>query len=345
MKKGKAGRHKFLRGHALGMSAGKLDALERSMGSKAHAEAKRSGAALRRTVKEIQGALQTVRRADAVARAAFLLRNSRSLAQLAHGEPRAFIRMAMGELPPEYEFGWSRDQMREAKWWIEFEARLTERGRLFLPGPSIDTVPNPLVIGAQATITGIKLGTSAGSATLVDCNGNRHALTVQDWNDTSVRFNVPASIAGIPFDCLGRIELTLADGTTLLSERFLIDPQAMVMFSSDSFHDSDWSVRRRFSTTRNFTSAQLPTSFREVVLPEGVVGPHAGSVAFSVSNVLVSSIDGGAHLTITAGPFVSGNALVVSTRITDDYVWNFTIRADFFIIVPNGIQAAGWSVA
>jgi len=209
-------------------------------------------------------------------------------------------------------------------------------------GPVIYGVAELVEVGSEITVLGARLGTATGSAVLVDCNGQQHALNVSAWSDTAVQIQIPASISGVPFDCAGMLEIHLPGGE-VLSTPVTIEPRTDVFFSSDSFADSDHSVLHTFSASHQFSSAVLPASFRSHPIPDGVSNLHAGNVSFTIAQTLVTQFDGGVHVSVTAGPTVSGNRQVITTSVTDDHLWDFSIRADFFIDIPQGIAAPGWS--
>ena len=334
--------HTAAGGAGSAMNTRDRDALLRSIDERYGARAAAASKAFAQALANAHLAVRQARRAQALEEAAFRFEHAGELTKLAYLDPQRMLREAFGDLPPEFKFEWTPEQIKEAVFWEKFVERIKTPVRGLILGPVLYDGPLHVDVDSQITLLGARLGSAAGNAVLIDCNGVSHALPVVSWTQTAVQLTIPASIVGIPFDCAGQIELHLPGGQ-VAAVSVVVEPLSALMWSGDSFSASGYALLDEYAADHQFRSVALPLSFRQFMLPSGTDSVVSNSVLFRIWNNLLAAFDGGVHVSVTNGPVVDANRLVVSTHLTDDHAWSFTIRAEFYIAVPTGIAAPGWN--
>lgn len=236
----------------------------------------------------------------------------------------------------------------EAKHWFDFLGKLLAKEFQSPLGvstlPVITDAPEVVRVGHTHTLLGARLDPVPGLLQLVLEDGTAHDLVVVAWADTFVTFTVPETIVGVPFDTEGKLRLQRVDGE-VRTRTVGIEPLAEVRFFRDSFSASD-SALNPFDRDHTFVSAAAPASFRKVDIASDL--PHRDCVEFESTNDLVEGPFGiGTDLPVTVRPLtdarLSGGRLEIDANLKDDRVWDFTVTAEFFLIVPRGIPSPGWS--
>lgn len=211
--------------------------------------------------------------------------------------------------------------------------------------PTITELADPLTIGQAYTLLGQDLGDGPGRVWLV-IDRVSYDLVVLSWHSNAVQFEIPSDISGVPFGSHAGFYLRRNDGKTT-SKAVGIDPISSIYFCSDFFSDNFNGDTSRYtpsgySHSHRFTSAELPGSYQLWPVPSQVENQHRGCVTFWISDN-ASLSDGTVSLQANSDPVVDSNCVVIDTIVKDgSYGWDFQIEADFFILVPQGFDTAGW---
>lgn len=216
--------------------------------------------------------------------------------------------------------------------------------------PLILSCPRTLEVGASYTLLGFRFGVSTGKLILeVEGLAAPLALPVTQWSGTAVTFRIPETLEGVAFGAQGRLTLerlaVIGNGQGLGSDcttsvRVVVEPARTLWFSRDTFSDTGKSPSPWYDYKRSVTlkSPALPASFR---LFESTYQTESGLVVSGGDNADYicesgSRIDFGTL-------YQTDNSLRVDVTIKDDWYWNYTVCADFYILAPNGFALVpGW---
>jgi hypothetical protein len=264
---------------------------------------------------------------------------------------------------PGDPFGDWRGNPKDNPRWDEFVTTVKVLGNYFEISPPFDFDPlalvRPIIISYPTTlnvsdnyytITGTRFGASPGSIyiTITD-TGLRINLAVIQWSDTAITFLIPTSVSGVPFHSEGQLTVQNSDGYNA-SVRVIVEPLTTLYFYVDSFSESGQEYRAIppgpdwWYTYEKEISLTSPTLPQEYELFQNSNLPAAGLNFYIASyNSLPGGIESQASVSLLAGPYESGNCLQVNVKVTDDWYWDYTVSACFYIIAPHGYSAQGWT--
>lgn len=221
--------------------------------------------------------------------------------------------------------------------------------------PVIYSCPTPINVGQECTLVGVKFGNRQGTLSIgVQGCFTRIVPSILAWSDTAVRFVVPDSVGHVPFHARGHLTLQRAetqnspvptpwtdDPNTTIT--VTLEPKAsLYVFESPSYSDAGYNVAfwASYEKEHTFDSPLLPEQYQLFTTPY----LDADGVAIKGTDSSYDTGDAGAHFELRAS-FEQRQALHAVVRITDDWHWDYTVRTEFYITIPQGYSVAtGWQV-
>jgi hypothetical protein len=193
------------------------------------------------------------------------------------------------------------------------------------------------------TITGKRFGASPGSIYItIDSTGMRIDPVVLGWSDTAISFHIPQSVSGVPFHAQGRLTV-MNMGGYVSSVRVNIEPICRQHYADDQFsdHGKDWPWND-YEKEIILTSPTLPQEYQLCSGPALTADGLYLDIG-TYTYVPPEGIEKPAGVELLDGPYESGNRLQAKVKVTDDWYWDYEVFARFWIRVPLGYAAQGWT--
>jgi hypothetical protein len=225
-------------------------------------------------------------------------------------------------------------------------------GKVPLPNsPIITSCPKPITTGQEYTLLGTRFGSTTGEIR-IEAKTEPAVInpTIINWSDTAVRFIIPYSVK-IPFNAQGTLTLKrLApitetnywtdDPTTTVNVE-LVTRNIFLFFSTDEYSDSGHSNNPLYNYEKNIIlySSLLPEVYQfftsDFLDSDGLLIKHYDNKSLY--------LESGSTVELKEGPYESQNSLQVKLKITDDWYWDYSVYAEFYILVPEGYDIPnGW---
>jgi hypothetical protein len=119
-----------------------------------------------------------------------------------------------------------------------------------------------------------------------------------------------------------------------------VEPLDRLYFAVDTFSDSGWGAPwSDYKKTTTLDSPALPEE------DQRMSNPHLTAPGLLIKNWDNTYVIGESPSTVEllGGASESQNALHAEVRITDDWYWDYTVDAEFYIRVPHGFTVPpGW---
>ena len=236
--------------------------------------------------------------------------------------------------------------------WIVVD-RIFNRGANIRPNPCLGT--QPLILDAASTwfagdtrtVTGMGFGPNPGIVVLelTVPAGTVIPLTVISWSDTAAMVRVPTILPpSIPLHAQGNFRITRTDVDCTDSVSITFEPPSTLLVSRQSKsaaggHTPPYTYRKDWTLTSPVIPprAELFDGAPDL-LPLGDVLLKLSSSEYSDSN------DDPPSVSVKSGPsFTSNHERTLTVTVTDDYLWDYTVTADFLIVQPDDETViAGW---
>jgi hypothetical protein len=222
-----------------------------------------------------------------------------------------------------------------------------------LSRPLIISCPTTLNVGDTFlyTITGKRFGAGLGSIyiTIIDTGMQINPVVLQ-WSDTAITFLLPTNVGGVPFHAGGRLTVKNPGGYDH-SVQVIVKPIENLFFAEVTFSDSGKALYDVtylpklgyvYEKVNTLTSPTLPQEYELFNNPFlSTSGLFLDILTWTYC--LPEGIESSASVSLLAGPYESGNNLQINVKVTDDWYWNYTVRACFYIMVPQGYPTQGWT--
>lgn len=205
--------------------------------------------------------------------------------------------------------------------------------------------------GDTHTITGTGFGVSAGTVALELAvpSGTVIPLTVLSWSDAAAKVRVPTTLpGGIPLHAQGNLRITRADANCVDAVTITFEPPAGMLFSrqSQSASGAHFPPPHTYRKDHTLTSPVLPPR-AEPFAGTPDIGLPLGDVKLlpPSSSELSHAGDDPPSVSVKSGPsFTSSRQRTLTVTVTDDYVWNYTVTAEFLIVQPDDETiVSGWT--
>jgi len=237
----------------------------------------------------------------------------------------------------------------------DFEKGEFEYERQVSTAPRIITWPEEVEFNSSYTLSGVRLGDMIGDLYLRRRdNDQRLDLRIDGWNDTAIEFRTKDPVDGVPFNCQAYLVLARPDGEKT-SRSTKIVPRTTIYLGvaehSDKRDDLSWYDYLRPSLyeetlerTVVIDSPELPEHWEIFESPHF---EHPGLLIKYNSGLNPYFDDEKGEASYVSGPTYSPseNKLSATILIEDDWYWNYTVSAEFYILVPIGFPVpVGWRI-
>lgn len=256
-----------------------------------------------------------------------------------------------GELPDPA----NKEAIREYKTWLEFLKMLMpdeihhskDWVKITEEVVMIASAPAEVQVNNQYTIIGKGFGEVSGILQVIGTppdNNKIFSLTILSWTDISIQFKVPETVSGIPLNWKAVIRVKTKRGS-INYRPVIVQPLSHICWSVDTYANSGIDLELH-SEKRDFSSAVLPDSYAQFAFPNVGSGVIRGCVRIQSWDELVHTpigTDAPVRVVINNNPVVVNNRLKVNCTLQDDFIWNFTAQAEFYIVTPKDAKLpAGW---
>ncbi|MBK8252376.1 MAG: hypothetical protein IPK82_06870 [Polyangiaceae bacterium] len=215
------------------------------------------------------------------------------------------------------------------------------------PEPVILESPATLSVGEEATVTGIDFGTNG--TMWLKIGEHRFDVKALQWSNNAVRFVIPQTTQGIALHSVGRLWLRREDNGERDAVGVNVVPRVSVVgFRKLVEEHGTNALTQDYLKAFELSSAPVPIGSEPWSYEDRVFSDTEGSYMVSRAAVILSfwsaygvwPFDDAAKCAIVEGPTTDPNTRVRSLRVTvsDDYHWDFSLCADFFMVVPLGFS-------
>jgi len=223
------------------------------------------------------------------------------------------------------------------------------------PIPLIISIDSEITVGSYYTILGVNFGSQQGTLTIkIEDNGTVVTPTILRWSNTSIQFTIPENTGRIPFNARGRLTVKVAKSVPEINRIFnqasayvTVIPMARLYFAyfDESHKGSNWDIINYsdYREEMNHFSPRLPEVWMrhdaEIMDAVGITLDFIKNLRDSPA--LIEFVASGQSLFYVDPP--EGEKMWVTFIVKDGRQWNYTVRSQFFIVVPNGYTIyPGW---